>query len=286
MPDDQPVVSVLMTVYNGIDHLRSSIESVLTQSYTDLELIVVDDASTDGSREYLSEVAVRDSRVRTFRHEVNLGRSTSARLGVSLCRGRYIARLDADDEMESTRIARQAQFMDANPDIDLLGSWATEIDSEGTPLRVRAMPHRHEDIRRLLWANPIIHSSVLVRRSALNQVGSYDGSLRYLEDYDLWFRCIAHGLRACNLEEPLVRYRIGDHQLRKRRRWAWISTKVAVGFRGCWSTRAGPSAYGAVLVSSLVWLLPKSLSSTLRRAARRLDPRHRKRPKSAGSSSA
>ena len=204
---DAPRVSVVMSVHDCERYLRAAIESVLTQTFEDFELIVIDDGSTDGSAAILGSVT--DPRVRLISNARNLGLASSLNRGVGAARGEFIARLDADDIAMPDRLARQLAFMDANPHVALLGSWYVEISEDGEPLARRRLPTEHWDLRwHLCVTCPFVHSAVLWRRSMVaERVGGFDETIVYGEDYDLWRRLAAR-LPVATLPAYLIQHRL------------------------------------------------------------------------------
>jgi hypothetical protein len=200
-----PRVSVVIAVYNGERYLAEAIRSVLAQQFDDLELIVVDDGSTDRSAAIVREFT--DHRIRLLSNTTNVGLSRSLNRGVGEARGELVARLDADDIAEPERLARQISLLDAAPDVALVGSWYLELRDDGatTP---RRLPVDHWDLRwHLHLTCPLLHSAVVWRRQLVAaRVGVYDERLAYSEDFDLWWR-LTSVLRAENLPEYLVRLR-------------------------------------------------------------------------------
>lgn len=201
-----PHVTVLLAVRDGEAHLREALESVLSQTYTDLELLVVDDGSTDRSREIVR--SYDDARVRMIENDRNLGLAKSLNRGLALSQGELVARLDADDVCEPDRIARQVAFMEANPGTALVGSTYREIDESGHVGRARPLPLRHAHLCwALLFYCPFVHSAVMMRKAlTTSMLGGYDETLTYAMDYELWRR-IARRFHVANLDVPLVRYR-------------------------------------------------------------------------------
>jgi glycosyltransferase involved in cell wall biosynthesis len=196
-----------MAVHDGERYLVAAIESVLAQRLDDLELLVVDDGSTDGSADMLR--GITDPRLRVLTNERNVGLARSLNRGVADARGEFVARLDADDVCVPDRLARQVAFMDANPDVALLGSWYTKMMPDGTlGARVR-LPTDHWALRwQLLLSCPFAHSAVLWRRQPVaDEIGNYDERLAYSMDYDLWRR-ISKRFRVANLPADLLRLRV------------------------------------------------------------------------------
>ncbi|MBP0598386.1 glycosyltransferase [Herbaspirillum sp. LeCh32-8] len=201
-----PLVSILMPVYNGERYLRAAIDSMLAQTQTDFELIAIDDASSDGSAAILASYA--DARLRVLTQEVNTGIVGALNNGLACARGRYIARMDADDISYAQRLEKQTVFMEAHPEIGLLGSW---IRGFGDVRRkyVHRYPQQHDDIRALmLFENPFAHSTVMFRRALLIEHGlQYSERFKYVEDWALWWQ-LSSVSRVANLPEVLVDYRI------------------------------------------------------------------------------
>jgi glycosyltransferase involved in cell wall biosynthesis len=218
---DAPKVSVLMGVRDGGDYLRQAVDSVLAQTLGDLELIVVDDGSSDDTPAVLA--SYDDSRLVLLRNERNLGLTPSLNVALAAARGRYVARQDADDRSLPTRLERQVAFLDARTDISLCGSWARLVDGEGR-LRARGRPpsEPHEIARGLLVENKIFHGTVLARRELMEELGGYREAFRYSQDYDLCLRAVEHH-RLANLPEELYELRFHDAAL--------TSTRVEFQFR-------------------------------------------------------
>jgi hypothetical protein len=208
-PQRSPRVSVVMAVFNGERYLRESIDSILQQSFTDFEFIIIDDGSTDNTAAILE--ACSDERVRVLRNPQNTGLAESLIRGIAAAVGEFVARQDADDISERDRLAMQVAFLDEHPEVALLGSAHTEIDAEG---RVLAHVDANCNHVTILWAMlfycPFAHTAVTFRRRpVLQNVGEYDPTYRYSMDYEYWTRISAR-FRVANLPEPLVRLRMHD----------------------------------------------------------------------------
>ena len=217
MPRPQvPRVSAVLPAYNSGPHLREAVESVLAQTADDLELIVVDDASTDDTPRRLASYC--DPRLVCLRNPANLGQTRSLNRGLRAARGRYVARMDHDDVAEPARFARQAAYLDAHPGVTVLGTWATFIDPAGAPAGTAEPPAAPAV---LAWALaggcPLIHSSVMFRRGPVLAAGGYDPAFGLAEDYDLWTRLLQAGRRLAVLPEYLCRVRRHPGQQSRRR---------------------------------------------------------------------
>ena len=201
-----PLVSVVLSVRNGEVDLRNAIESIQTQTFRNLELICINNGSTDQTAAILD--GINDPRVRVF-HQEDKGLAAALNRGIFLSRGRYIARQDHDDLALPTRIEKQVSFMEAHPDCALVGTWA-EIWA-GDRRTERAHDHPADDAVlkfELLFNNPFVHSSVMLRKSALDDVGGYsiDQDRQPPEDYELWSR-LSRRFQVANLPERLTIYR-------------------------------------------------------------------------------
>lgn len=186
---DLPRVSVLMPVYNGARFLESAVRSVLDQTFTDFELVAVDDGSSDKTPRILAELAARDGRIRVIR-QANTGIVGALNNGLAECRGAYVARMDGDDLCLPDRFAEQVAHLDANPGCVLVGGLAELIDEHGATRGIVAGgPHR---MTRLDVFPPriavSIHPLVMIRRAALEAIGGYRADFPHAEDYDLYIR--------------------------------------------------------------------------------------------------
>jgi len=180
-------VTVLISVYNGEKHLREAILSVLGQTFDNFELLIVDDASTDGTAEIYRSFS--DSRIRITRNKENIGAYKSANRGLKLARGKYVARLDADDIAMPTRIERQARHLDEHLEAGLVVSGVNVINEKGDIVWFYECNLSSEEFYyTLLFHNCIFHSSTMFRASTVSELGGYDERFLRASDYDLWSR--------------------------------------------------------------------------------------------------
>lgn len=203
-----PTISVLMSVHNGRQFLAEAVESILRQTFTDFEFIIVDDGSTDGSTELLRHFAKRDPRIRLLIQD-NVGLTKSLNTGLRIARGEFIARMDADDIAKPLRFEKQIKYLRENPDVVCVGTQTRYIDERGVSMFNRHLPTDHDDIERChlsLWGGFIMHPTAFMRYAALKRVGGYDERFPKAQDYDLWFRLSKVG-RLANLSERLLYYR-------------------------------------------------------------------------------
>jgi glycosyltransferase involved in cell wall biosynthesis len=202
-----PKVTVLMAVYNGERYLRDAMESILCQTFEDFQFLIINDGSTDNTRDLI--LSYDDPRMVLVDSEHNVGQTRSLNRGLKLAAGELIARQDADDISEPERLARQVAFLERHPEVALLGTSYKEIDVQGTVVGKGKLPCDPTDIRwSLLFFCPFIHSSVMFVKSVIaEQIGFYNETFAYAQDHELWYR-IARRFPVANLPEPLVRFRV------------------------------------------------------------------------------
>jgi Glycosyl transferase family 2 len=206
-PLASPAVSVVMSVYNGERFLREAVESVLDQSLDDLELVVVDDGSTDSTPQILDECGSSDSRVVVYR-QVNQGRAVALNRGVGLARAPLIARLDADDVALSNRLENQRQFLAEHESVAVVGGAVTFVDEGGRPFADVPYPLTDPEIRKAAERRtPFSHPSVMLRKNVFGSIGGYRPIFVEAEDVDLWLR-IAERYELANLPERVIQYRM------------------------------------------------------------------------------
>jgi hypothetical protein len=214
-----PTVSVVMSVYNGDRFLREAIESVLAQTLSDFELVVVDDGSTDSSSEILAEYAASDSRV-VIERQTNQGRARALNRGFVLARGPLVARFDADDVALPNRLESQRQFLVEHETVAAVGGAVIFVDGRGREFGQWQYPLTHAEIREALrYTTPLVHPAVMVRKDAFHRTGGYRPVLPEAEDLDLWLR-MAESYELANVPQLVIRYRIHagqataqDHEL-------------------------------------------------------------------------
>lgn len=208
-----PAISLIMSVYNGEDYLREAVESVLNQTFTDWELIVINDCSTDSTAQILADFAARDSRVKVYPNEVNLRLPSSLNRALTIAQGKYVARMDADDICLPDRLEKQYAFMEANPDIALSScrfmTWKKGvIASGGCGGRNDA-----DSIKALLLVtNPILHPGIIAKAEVIKSLG-YDKTFTCTEDMELWTRFILAGYKVEVQSEYLMIYRLHEKQI-------------------------------------------------------------------------
>ena len=211
------MLSVILPVQNGLPHIHAAIDSILNQSWTDLELIIVDNCSTDRTGDAIR--SFRDPRIRVA-SESRIGGPVAFNAGLLLATGDYIARMDADDVALQDRFLRQIDYLETHGDISILGTQAYKIDNEGEVIGRSLVPQTPEAIRLASrYAAPFVHPTLMFRRIVWQQLGGYR-EFSPGADYDMLLRAIEAGFRIANLPEALLNYRIRlesvSHQSRQR----------------------------------------------------------------------
>ena len=202
-----------MSCYNGERWLRESISSMLNQSLNDFEFIIVDDGSTDSSLEIIRFYAANDSRIVVIEKE-NTGLAESLNIGISIAKGDWIARIDADDISEQTRLEKQLNIVKKDQNIVFVGTGCLEIDQNGTILRIINYPDRHDQLAHNITTGRLFpaHSSAFFKKETAISIGGYRPRIRRSEDRDMWLRLLEHGTFAC-VKAPLLRIRKHENQI-------------------------------------------------------------------------
>ncbi|BAZ22456.1 putative glycosyl transferase [Kalymmatonema gypsitolerans NIES-4073] len=202
-----PKVSVVIPAYNAVAYLLEAVESVLKQTFTDFEVLIVDDGSSDGTVEWVSQI--KDPRVRLISQQ-NQGSSGARNTGITAALGEYIALLDADDIWEPTKLQKQVRYLEENPSVGLVDTWTVLIDQQGKSTgKVVVSYAEGDDVWKQLVQFKTVcccDSTPLIRRSCFETVGLFNRELPFLEDLDMWIRLASH-YRFAVVKEPLVRYR-------------------------------------------------------------------------------
>lgn len=207
----EPAITVFMAVYNGSSYIAEAIESVLTQTFGDFELLIINDGSTDNSKEIINRY--QDKRIRLIENKTNQGLRNTRHRGLMEARGKLFAILDSDDVAFPNRLEIQYEYMAQNPEIALCGSKAIFINSSNTPIGSSISYSGNKNVL-MLFENALINSSIIIRTDIARVVGY--GDYEYSEDYDLALR-IAEKHKIEILEIPLVKYRYHEDNISLRR---------------------------------------------------------------------
>ncbi len=240
MSEPTPSLSVIMSVFNGASFLKAALESVLNQTYTDFEFLIIDDGSTDPRcAEILDRFAKSDSRIHLKCRE-NRGLPATLNELAEMARAPWLVRMDADDICDPERFEKQMRYLKEHPNVDVLGTWVLVIDEDGRPIHPAEMPLKHEaiDDTNLDGRAGLVHPTVIMRKTKFIEVGGYDTAYTVAQDLDLWLR-LGEVARMANVPEPLLQYRINATAIssQKSDQQATLARKACVA---AWARRDLP----------------------------------------------
>lgn len=217
------LVSVVMATYNDkIEYLEKAINSILLQTFSNIEFIIVDDSVKGETINYLEKRAEEDTRIKFVHNPTKLGFVKSLNLGLKLSTGKYIARMDSDDISCSHRLEKQVQYLETHEEVSILGGNINIIDEDGICTGERKYKTSFKEISKtMFYRNPLAHPTVMYRRNIIDKIGCYDESFSMAEDYEMWLRAIKMGLIVENIDEVLVNYRMCEdyHTKRSYKNW-------------------------------------------------------------------
>lgn len=222
----KPKITVLLPVYNCELYIQIAVESILNQTHTDFEFLIIDDASTDGTLSILK--SLNDNRIQLIEKPVNSGYTNSLNYGLQLAQGDYIARMDADDISYPDRFAKQIAYLEAHPEVVVCGTTYKIVGND----KQITLPTKHEAIKiGLLWGNCISHPSVMIRKKVLDDFSiQYDTTTEPAEDYHMWIQLLAFG-KLYNHPEMLLEYRVYSNQVSRKRAEEQKKSDIAAKFR-------------------------------------------------------
>lgn len=205
---NKPAISVIMPVYNTAKYLPLAIGSILNQTYSNFEFIIIDDGSSDNSWKIIKECALKDRRIKARQNLSNLGICRTLNYGLSLAQGKYIARMDGDDWSYPDRLFKQISFMKTHPKVVICGGNIQVCRSDLKLLNHKTYPETDKKIREsLLRMNPFAHPAIMYKKETVLKAGGYNEKLFYVEDYDLYFRLGNLG-KFANIGATLLKFRV------------------------------------------------------------------------------
>ena len=239
-----PAISVLMPVYNGEKYLDEALRSILEQTFSDFEVIIINDGSTDNSLQILERYTQKDQRIRLVSRE-NRGLVATLNEGLALAKAPLIARMDADDIAYPERFKLQKQFLDENPEVVCTGGYIEMIDYAGRVLTLLTMPLDDQSIQELMLKGhaAIVHPASMMRADTMKAIGGYKEEYKAAEDLDLWLRLGEMG-KLANIPQLILRYRFlatsisgSNAALQKQSAYnackaAWLRRQVNYEFEG------------------------------------------------------
>jgi glycosyltransferase involved in cell wall biosynthesis len=219
------LVSILMPVYNAEKHLAEAIESILNQSFTDFEFLIINDGSTDRSEDII--LSFSDPRIRYIKNESNLKLIKILNKGIQLCTGKYIVRMDADDISHPERIQKQVEFMESNPEIGICGSWFETFGNVENKV-VKYKESHDEIMTRMLYQCHFCHPSIIIRSEIFEDSEMYfDENYPHAEDYDFYLKA-SKKWKFHNLQEVLLKYRIHGESVSNKNRSIQIENSLKI----------------------------------------------------------
>lgn len=206
IPNKQPKVSVIMAVFNEEDCIKSTIESILNQTFTNFEYIIINDASTDGTQEILEDYAQKDKRIKILLNEKNIGSMKSVNRGIKYSKGELIAGMDGGDICQLDRFAKQVQFLDKNKNVYIVGSYQYWINKEGQIIGAYQFPVTPEQTKKNLFrfGSIAVYPGLMIRKELFEKTGLYNTLYSTSQEYELYARTIKNGWGIANIPEFLI----------------------------------------------------------------------------------
>lgn len=257
-----PKISVIMSVYNGTPYLKEAVDSILSQTYKNFEFIIVDDASSDNSWQYLKNL--KDKRIKLIKNEKNLGLATSLNRALKIASGEYIARMDADDISLPQRFAQQLKFLQENPTIDLCGTWVDLIDDKGNVIGEKKRPTSPSKVKNAIgFYTALIHPTFMGKKTLFKALNGYSNKFDFAEDYDFLMRA-RDKFKMTNIPRKLLEWRL--HDARRSRANMNIMDKVDLSIKLNSLKRNGLEIYlilGILKKMIFMYLIPSQIKFKL-----------------------
>ena len=240
-----PKLSVIMSAYNSSETIERAMSSILDLSFSDFELVVLNDGSTDDTEAKI--LSFDDDRIKYHRLD-HAGLTKALNFGVSLAEAEIIVRHDSDDWSEPNRFTKQVELLDSHPDLALVSSWHNVVDLEGKYLGQKPTAGDDGSLKRMLRRrNPFCHGTVMVRKSAFETVGGYNEDLLFSQDYDLWLRMAGAGIKFACIPEPLYNYSITPDSIAK----GWLKLGYAKDIRRSVGDSSGQQGFAVTSLSTV-----------------------------------
>lgn len=257
-------ISVLMGIYNCATTLEQAVQAIHNQTYSNWELILCDDGSSDDTYNVAANLARNDSRIILIRNEKNCGLNLTLNRCLEVATGEYVARMDGDDDCEKERFEKQLKFLESHPEFDIVSSSMIFFDENGVWGKniVKEFPTA-EDV---VTGSPICHAPVMMRKCCMDAVGGYTVDQRMLrvEDVNLWIKLYAAGYRCYNIQEPLYRMR-NDKNALNRRKYKYRINSTYVRLQGCKMLGLGVGCYIKSFQPMINGLVPANLRAVIRK---------------------
>lgn len=267
--------SVLMSSYNKDSSLflEHALESLKNQTLQASEIVFVEDGILTKELYNVLDRYTGLLPIKRVALDENKGLGNALKVGLENCTNDIVLRMDTDDICDRERFEKQVTFMQNNKDIDILGTWAKDIDNNGKIIGERIFPTIHTDLLNVIWACPLAHPTIAFRKKSIIDIGSYNTSIKRRQDYDLWLRAAKKGLKFGNIPEFLLYYRFTDDYYKKNNlQVAW--EQGVMGYNGLRDLKVKSFfPYIGVFTPVVRALMPKFFVKTFHKLANRLDPR-------------
>lgn len=264
-----PKVSVLMGIYNCAETLPQAVVAIQNQTYSNWELILCDDGSTDNTYSVAQSLAAKDSRIILLQNEYNLGLNQTLNNCLAVATGTYIARMDGDDDCLPERFEKQVALLESHPEFQITSSPMILFDENGEWGQT-VIPEFPTSVN-VVEGSPISHAPAMLRKECMEAVNGYtvDKKMLRVEDVNLWIKLYAAGYRCCNIQQPLYRMR-NDQNALNRRKYIYRVNSTYVRLRGCRLLHLGPKSYIKAFSPMIVGLVPAHLRQAIRRRQQRI----------------
>ncbi|SIS84387.1 glycosyltransferase [Belliella pelovolcani] len=267
--------SVLISCYikDSVSQLGEALESIINQTLLPSEIILVEDGPLKKRHDELIKEFEKKIVIKRIKIKTNIGLGNALNLGLMHCENEIVVRMDSDDICHPMRFEKQINFFLSNPSVDIVGSWAIDIDNDGNMLNRRTYPVEHDNIIKIIWTCPIIHPSVAYKKQSILSIGSYRNDLKRRQDYEMWLRAASHGLIFSNIPEFLLYYRFTNDYYKKNNIKVAFSQAI-IGVKGLNKLKNVSSyAYIGVFFPVFRALLPSFIERPFHSLIRKIDPR-------------
>lgn len=253
--------------------LEYALESLKNQTLQASEIVFVEDGMLTKELYNVLDRYTSLLPIKRISLEENKGLGNALKVGLEKCTNDIVLRMDTDDICDTERFVKQVTFMQNNKDIDILGTWAKDIDYDGKIIGERIFPTSHKDLLNVIWACPLAHPTIAFRKESIIGIGSYNTGIKRRQDYDLWLRAATKGLRFANIPEFLLYYRFTDDYYKKNNlKVAW--EQGIMGYNGLRDLNVKSFfPYIGVFSPVIRALMPKFFVKTFHKLTNRLDPR-------------
>lgn len=257
-------VSIIMGIYNCENTLEEAVYSIINQTYTNWELIMCDDGSTDGTLRIAKKLSNKDSRIIIINNQNNVGLNKTLNKCLSVASGYYIARMDGDDISVPTRLMEEVEFLESNKKYDIVSSNMVLFDEYGDwgVTKNKEYPTK-EDV---VCGSPICHAPVMMKKACYDVVGGYteDKHMLRVEDVNLWIKLYLKGYKCYNIQKPLYKMR-NDKNALNRRKFKYRINSTYVRLQGCYQMKLSLVCYIKCFMPILIGLVPAKLRFWIKR---------------------